>query len=155
MHKLLRIQEEKETVELMIRLYCRQKEGNKELCDSCKTLLKYAHERLSRCPFQENKKTCRLCSIHCYKPHLKKQMQVVMRYAGPRMIIYHPIAAIKHLWREFLWDPIYQTHKSIYRKNVFHTTTVEKVHTISSKFSKIPHCVIFVTFWFTSKNKMP
>lgn len=73
----------------MIRLYCRRKEGNKELCPQCLELLEYARTRLSRCPFGENKTTCRLCPVHCYKPEMKKRMQEVMRYAGPRMLLYH------------------------------------------------------------------
>ena len=39
-------------------------------------------------------------AIHCYKPDMKEKMREVMRYAGPRMMWYHPIAAIKHLIRE-------------------------------------------------------
>ena len=59
-----RIKQEKQTVERMVRLYCRKKEGNKQLCPRCEELLGYAHIRLSRCPFGENKSTCRQCSIH-------------------------------------------------------------------------------------------
>ena len=62
------IAQEQRTVEQMIRLYCRRKEGNKELCPQCLELLEYARTRLSRCPFGENKTTCRLCPVHCYKP---------------------------------------------------------------------------------------
>lgn len=96
------IEQEKQTVEQMIRLYCRKKEGNKELCPQCRALLEYSHARLSRCPFGENKSTCKLCAIHCYKPAMKEQMREVMRYAGPRMLFYHPVAACRHLWEEFL-----------------------------------------------------
>lgn len=95
-----RIDEEKQVVELMVRLYCRKREGNKALCDSCSELLQYAHARLSHCPFGDGKSTCRLCTIHCYKPDMREKMRLVMRYAGPRMILYHPIAALKHIWRE-------------------------------------------------------
>ena len=42
------------------------------------------------------KKTCRNCPIHCYKPEMKKRIQEVMRYAGPRMFFFHPITTIKH-----------------------------------------------------------
>lgn len=84
----------------MIHLYCRHKEGNQELCDSCHALLQYAHGRLSLCPFGNKKSTCKRCEIHCYKPEMRKQMQKVMRYSGPRMIFYHPWAALYHLWRE-------------------------------------------------------
>lgn len=75
-----RIKQEKQTVERMVRLYCRKKEGNKQLCPRCEELLGYAHIRLSRCPFGENKSTCRQCSIHCYKPEMKERMREVMRY---------------------------------------------------------------------------
>lgn len=92
-----RIRREQRTIEQMIHLYCRHKEGNKKLCSSCKGLLEYAHTRLEHCPFGEKKSTCRRCPVHCYKPELRKRMQTVMRYAGPRMILYHPIAAIRHL----------------------------------------------------------
>lgn len=91
------IEREQHTVEQMIRIYCRYKEGNKELCPACLELLQYAHSRLGSCPFGEKKKTCRRCPIHCYKPEMKKRMQEVMRYAGPRMIFFHPTAAIRHL----------------------------------------------------------
>lgn len=88
------------TVELMIRLYCRHKEGNRELCPQCRELLEYASLRLARCPFQDNKPTCRLCKVHCYKPEKREQIRQVMRYAGPRMLLYYPADAIKHMSRE-------------------------------------------------------
>ena len=97
-----RIEQEKQTVERMVRLYCRKKEGNKQLCPRCEELLGYARIRLSRCPFGENKSTCRQCSIHCYKPEMKERMRKVMRYAGPRMLLYHPVAALCHLWQEYV-----------------------------------------------------
>ena len=48
------------------------------------------------------KPTCRLCPIHCYKREMKERMRQVMRYAGPRMLLYHPLIALRHLWRECL-----------------------------------------------------
>lgn len=95
-----RIDEEKRVVEQMIRLYCRKQEGNKELCPECQVLLQYAIARLEHCKFGEKKTTCKQCPIHCYRPQMKEQMRKVMRWAGPRMILYHPIAAIKHIIRE-------------------------------------------------------
>ena len=84
-----RIAQEKRIVEQMIRLYCRRKEGNQDLCPECRELLAYAHARL-----------CRLCPVHCYKRDMRERMRQVMRYAGPRMIGVHPVAALRHLWRE-------------------------------------------------------
>ena len=41
------------------------------------------------------------CPVHCYRPEMKERIRMVMRWSGPRMIIYHPIAAIKHLMRYY------------------------------------------------------
>lgn len=91
-----RIAREKRIVELMIRLYCRKKEKNTTLCAECEALLQYAHTRLNRCPFGEKKKACKDCKIHCYKPALRERMRLVMRFSGPRMLIYAPWEAIRH-----------------------------------------------------------
>ena len=95
-----RIEEEKKVVEQMIRLYCRKKEGNGELCPNCHELLDYAHSRLDRCRYGEEKPTCKKCPIHCYRPDMKERVRAVMRWSGPRMMLYHPVAAIKHIYRE-------------------------------------------------------
>lgn len=92
-----RITYEKQVVQKMVRLYCRHKEGNRELCAACRELEEYALARLDHCPFGEQKGACRTCSVHCYKPDMQKRMQQVMRYAGPRMILFHPLDAIRHL----------------------------------------------------------
>ena len=95
-----RIEEEKAVVEQMIRLYCQKSEGHAELCTSCRELLDYAHSRLDRCRYGEDKPTCKKCPIHCYRPEMKERIRMVMRWAGPRMMCYHPLAAIRHLLRE-------------------------------------------------------
>lgn len=94
---MTRIEREKKTVALMIRLYCRKAEGNRQLCETCTELLHYAHQRLDHCPFGERKTACKHCRVHCYKPEMRQRMKQVMRYAGPRMIFYHPWAALRHL----------------------------------------------------------
>ena len=63
-------------------------------------MLEYARQRRDRCPHGDNKPFCSNCPIHCYKPEMKERMRLVMRYAGPRMLLYHPIAALRHLWQE-------------------------------------------------------
>lgn len=101
MNKLSRIEEEKKTIEQMIHFYCRHKEKNQTLCSACSELLKYAHQRLERCPFGERKKTCRQCPVHCYQREMRQRIKEVMRFAGPRMIWYHPLWTLRHLWREW------------------------------------------------------
>lgn len=96
--KKSRIEEEKRTVGLMVRLYCHKKEKNDVLCPACRTLVEYAHARLEHCPFGEQKTSCKHCSIHCYRPDMRERMRQVMRFAGPRMLFYNPWAALRHLF---------------------------------------------------------
>lgn len=96
-----RLEHEQLTVEQMIRIYCRHKEGNKELCDNCKALIAYARSRLNACKFGNEKPTCKKCPIHCYRRDMKDKIREVMRYSGPRMLIYHPWAAIVHIYHGF------------------------------------------------------
>lgn len=91
------IAHEKKIVGLMIRLYCRRKEKNAVLCPDCEELLRYAHARLDHCPFGERKSSCKKCTVHCYKPAMRERMRLVMRFSGPRMLLYAPWAAIRHL----------------------------------------------------------
>ena len=58
-------EQEKETVSLMIRLYCRQKHGSKELCPECAALEAYARQRSDKCPFMETMTFCSNCKVHC------------------------------------------------------------------------------------------
>lgn len=97
---LSRIETEKRVVERMIRLYCDKHEGNHALCADCEELLKYSHQRLTHCPHGELKPTCRKCTIHCYKPRFRKKMKEIMRFSGPRMLLYAPKVAVNHFIRE-------------------------------------------------------
>ena len=94
------IEDEKVAVEVMIRMYCRYKEGNSVLCPACEELLAYAMERLDRCRFRPDKPTCRKCPVHCYRKDMRERIRSVMRWSGPRMILFHPIIAIRHTIRE-------------------------------------------------------
>jgi hypothetical protein len=82
----------------MVRVYCRAHHGTRDsLCDQCQSLCDYALARLDRCPFGAQKTTCARCTVHCYKPGMRARIQEVMRYAGPRMLLRHPILALLHL----------------------------------------------------------
>lgn len=97
-----RIEREKRTVALMIGIFCRAKHGcaGKRLCPECEELLAYACKHLERCPFGENKRSCRHCAIHCYSPSMRRRIQEVMRFSGPRMIFHAPLQALRHLISE-------------------------------------------------------
>lgn len=92
-----RIEHEQRTVEFMVRLYCRRREGNAELCPACRDLLAYALARLASCPHGQRKPSCRRCPIHCYAPAMRQRMRTVMRWAGPRMVLYAPLEWLRHL----------------------------------------------------------
>ncbi len=89
------------TVKAMVEVYCHDHHGTRDaLCSECRELLDYTEVRLDRCPYGEEKPTCNKCPIHCYKPEPKEQMRLVMRYSGPRMLLKHPILAVRHLLHE-------------------------------------------------------
>ncbi|MDO4496406.1 MAG: nitrous oxide-stimulated promoter family protein [Bacteroidales bacterium] len=95
-----RIEREKKTVGQMVEIFCHAHHGKRKgLCDECQSLLDYAYVRLDHCKFGENKTSCKKCPVHCYKPAMREQMRQVMRYAGPRMLWHHPVAAIKHMFQ--------------------------------------------------------
>lgn len=88
---------EKQTVSLMIAIYCRAKHGSRGLCSDCAALDAYARLRSDRCPFMETKTFCSNCRVHCYKPDKREMIRSVMRFSGPRMIFHHPVMAIRHV----------------------------------------------------------
>ena len=95
----------------MIQLYCHDHHATQdELCTQCSQLLDYAHTRLDKCPFHEGKTTCANCPIHCYKPDMREQVRVVMRYAGPRMMVRHPILTLYHFLDGRRKEPFGYTH---------------------------------------------
>ena len=91
-------EKEKQVVSFMIELYCRKNHGSSgELCPECEALRAYAMQRSDRCPFMETKTFCSNCKVHCYKPDMREQIRKVMRFSGPRMLLYRPVMAISHL----------------------------------------------------------
>jgi len=93
-----RIAREKRTMQAMLQIYCRaHHERHTGLCEECARLLDYAQRRLDTCPFAEDKPACNHCEVHCYSAVMRERVKQVMRYAGPRMLLRHPVLAIRHL----------------------------------------------------------
>jgi hypothetical protein len=91
-------QREAKTISLMIRLYCHDHHhSQEERCADCARLEDYALRRLERCIFGEGKPTCANCVVQCYSKKHQQTIRQVMRYAGPRMMLKHPILALMHL----------------------------------------------------------
>ena len=89
---------EKILVSQMIAIYCRKKHRCKTgLCPECLELDAYAKQRSDKCPFMETKTFCSNCKVHCYKPEMRTKIREVMRFSSPRMLLHHPMAAVRHV----------------------------------------------------------
>lgn len=61
-------------------------------------LKEYAAKRISCCPRMAEKTFCSACPIHCYRKKEQEEIREVMRYAGPRMLVRHPLMTLSHMW---------------------------------------------------------
>ncbi len=101
-----RLQRERHTIQVMIEIYCRGQHRLPEgLCPECLALHSYAMQRIDKCPFRAAKPTCAKCPVHCYKAKMREQVRQVMRYSGPRMLIYHPLMALRHYIDQITFKP--------------------------------------------------
>lgn len=102
--RFVRRARELKIIEAMVRMYCRgnghARGGGAPLCSDCSELFEYASRRLERCVFGDAKPACAQCLVHCYKADMRERIRVVMRWAGPRMLLRHPIMAIGHMIAE-------------------------------------------------------
>ena len=102
-----RLNRERRTVRAMVELHCKDRHDSQDsqdhpahgatLCPSCEALGHYADHRLEKCPYGDEKPTCVNCPIHCYAREERERMKEVMRYSGPRMLLRHPILALRHM----------------------------------------------------------
>lgn len=98
---------EKQTISQMIARYCADHHElgkrtetaycGEGVCPACASLDAYAVLRTERCRMMHVKTSCEQCGNHCYRSKDRERIRVIMRYAGPRMMVHHPIAAIRHL----------------------------------------------------------
>lgn len=88
---------ELKTVAVMIDMYCAAHHPGGPRCAECTELFDYAQRRLERCVFGDAKPNCAKCVVHCYSRDMREKIRVVMRWAGPRMLLRHPVLGIRHL----------------------------------------------------------
>lgn len=105
-----------ETLALMIAIHCRGRHKNEpkrtlalqvsedppvnksyKVCEECRKLALYASERVANCPVKDAQAFCSSCTVHCYKAEMREKIRETMRYSGPRMIIYQPRMALRHV----------------------------------------------------------
>lgn len=94
-----RLKREAQTICIMVELACQEQHHTQtgQLCADCSEIRNYALMRLQRCPFQEKKPACAQCTVHCYKKEMRQRIRGVMRIAGPKMLLHHPLLALLHL----------------------------------------------------------
>lgn len=92
-----KIEDEKNNIEFMINLYCKKNHKEIGLCNDCQELLTFAKMRIDKCPVKETKTFCSSCHIHCYPKVKRESIRTIMKWSGPRMLIYNPPLAIKHI----------------------------------------------------------
>ncbi len=95
---MTKIENEKNTVCQMIRLYSKYHLKQEVMSEEYEQLMSYACKRLDRCKFGENKTACKFCPIHCYAPKQREEIRKVMRWAGPRMIFFCPKQSFSHIF---------------------------------------------------------
>ncbi|MBU2591009.1 MAG: nitrous oxide-stimulated promoter family protein [Nitrospinae bacterium] len=82
----------------MIGIYCRGKhsdiKNSGNLCKECASLLEYAEGKLRKCPYQEEKPSCKDCSIHCYSREYRVTIRDVMKYSGWRFMVRPPLESL-------------------------------------------------------------
>ncbi|MFZ4479335.1 MAG: nitrous oxide-stimulated promoter family protein [Rhodoferax sp.] len=88
---------ELKTIEVMIRMYCVHHHAGAPLCAQCSELFVYAQRRLQRCVFGDAKPNCAKCVVHCYASDMRERIRIVMRWAGPRMLLRHPVLGLRHM----------------------------------------------------------
>lgn len=98
MLEINRIIRERNTIERMIRIYCKSHNDSKHLCEECNTILDYIYNRIENCRFGGCKPVCSKCNIYCYNKEMKENIKQVMRYSGRRMLIYHPFLTSAHVF---------------------------------------------------------
>lgn len=92
-----RLEREDKTVKAMIEIYCKEKHNsNITFCSECKQIYDYASYRIMRCPHKDKKPSCAKCEIHCFSNLMKEKIKQVMKFSGPRMLIYHPLLSLFH-----------------------------------------------------------
>ena len=93
-----RNQREKKTISAMIGMFCASRHGKRlQDCGTCRQLLAYAEMKIDKCVFHEYKPACNDCRIHCYSRESREEIRAVMRFSGPRMMLFHPILGSLHM----------------------------------------------------------
>lgn len=88
----------KQLLDIMFDIYIKDHESEK---DSMESLRLYSHNRLENCQNKDKRNFCSSCSIRCFSKNRREDIKRVMKYSGPRLIFYRPLALLRHTFNHF------------------------------------------------------
>ena len=92
-----RVHREAVAIGYMIVIFCTGRhQPVDKLCEECRQVLDHVKQAVELCLYKEDKPVCGKCATNCYNPAIKQKLQLIMRYAGPRMMVHHPVLALRH-----------------------------------------------------------
>jgi hypothetical protein len=99
---MINIEDERKTVEFMIKYYCKKKHKQNQLCPQCRDLFEYSGKRVAACRYGNKKPVCAECATHCFVKEKRESIKTVMRFVGPKMILINPKLGIKHIVHKYV-----------------------------------------------------
>lgn len=92
---------EKALVSEMIALYCKKRHGTKGgLCPECAALAAYARKKERKMPFYGDQDLLLQLPGALLPTGNEGKIRAVMRFSGPRMMLCHPVPALRHVVEE-------------------------------------------------------
>lgn len=93
------VPKEKETIQKSFGIYCKANHdvpSDKKLCSKCTALLTNVMIKIGRCPYGKTKPNCDACKNPCFGDAQTKQFREIMSGSKTKMLLKHPIMAIRH-----------------------------------------------------------
>lgn len=95
------LREEAQTLRAMVGLYCGEntarREGPANAVPPAKRFSPMRSSAWPPVPTGPRSPVCAKCRIHCYRAGEKAFAREVMRHAGPRLLLAHPVLSLRHL----------------------------------------------------------
>ena len=100
------IPKEKADIRKRFGIYCHSHHGTSgnKLCPKCTALLATAMTKMDRCPYGITKPICDRCEMPCFGDAANKQFREIMSSSQSRMLLRHPVLAVKHKMASMSFD---------------------------------------------------
>ena len=100
------IPKEKATIRKTFGVYCHSHHNTTgdKLCPKCTALLATVMTKMNRCPYGITKPICDRCEMPCFGDAANKQFREIMSSSQSRMLLRHPVMAVKHKMASMSFD---------------------------------------------------